>query len=578
MARKHSSKYGHFKRGQNSWGRTNKNSSSFRQVGKRGKGGNSNFYPHGKPSEYAYTEHFVDVGHDKSNKAFNNTRYPGLDTPEGQNKILADVLANLDSLINGARAAELKFLADTGIDIFNMNGKDVFKAINEVLNSKDTFNRALQFLKQQSEGNYKKETDATYREVSKYFGSYLDEAIQEQLKGIKAEQILTMNPAQIKDLINNIISKGLELSYTRVEDFVTSDGILRQRNGRGARIRDGEQRQQAVSDMIAIIKELQGKGAFKEFGNLFNLNQDTLAARKEGKISFKRRKGNKYNNAQVDANYSGNALEVITSTVGAYLGNINITTHSAGGDLHIVGQHTGRWNNMKADTMLFVGRGDINIPDYLELVDNSIDGIRRQNVDALAKYYNKLEENVSHVIAISDKNYSIKANLDRGISAQTKMNLADVGGLLADMGVGQVSELIDYLANCGAAMVQGAVHAQVRTTLQSYIANFLFDNLEITGLEHMHRPSVNVVNLMNVSGVYMPLSVYLEGIRDSIKQVSELTPASLVSVTISLKGPTAQRIWTAGNWERFRQMREEQSTIEYKILKNLASFITNLAN
>lgn len=571
-------------RGKNSWGRSNKKSSSFKQAGRHSVSGKKtiyNFYPHGKPDIYSYTEHFVDVGNDIDNKAFANTQYPGLDSPEGRADILNKALINLKSIIDGAREAELKFLADTGIDIDGTNGKDIFKYINLIFNSQDTIDRGLKYMKQLSTSQDKKPSE-TYREVTNYFASYLNEAIATELKGIRRSQILHMTPAQVEQYINNIISRALLLSYEKVQDFVNPDGTLRGKFGKNASHNEDEQAVQAISDMISVIQKLRKSGAFKNFGDLFNLNKETLYKWRAGEITFKKRKGNKYNNAKVESNYNANALEVITSTAAAMLGQTNIRNSNGNFELSIVGEHTGQWNNMKADTLLFVGRGDINIPDYLEykkLINPNINGVRSQNVDALSKYWNLLENNVSHVIAISDKNYSITADFnERGIHAQSKQNLSNAADMLSRFGVGQVKELINYLANCGAGMVQGgAVHADIRTELQTYIAYYLFDHLEIniSGT----KSSVNVVNLINVSGMYLPLSVYLEGLYNSlINAINEFktSPAQFVSVSISLGGPTSQRVWTEENWRRFREMRESNSFIEYTILKNLSNFITSL--
>ena len=88
-------------------------------------------------------------------------------------------------------------------------------------------------------------------------------------------------------------------------------------------------------------------------------------------------------------------------------------------------------------------------------------------------------------------------------------------------------------------------------------------------------PGPNVVNLLNVSGIYIPLSTYLEGIYNSIKDAIS-NPSSFVSVSISLGGETEQSVWTAATWGAFRQSHETQSFISYRILKNIADFISGL--
>ena len=80
---------------------------------------------------------------------------------------------------------------------------------------------------------------------------------------------------------------------------------------------------------------------------------------------------------------------------------------------------------------------------------------------------------------------------------------------------------------------------------------------------------------MNVSGIYIPLSVYLEGVYSAIQDAAA-NPSSLVRVTISLGGPTVQSEWTPQTWGEFREEHETESFISYRILRGIADFITSL--
>lgn len=548
----------------------------------------SGFYPHGKPGVFAYTQHFVDAyGGRTGYLAEANTKYPGLNGDQGHSVIIK-ALWNLQSLINSARAAELAFLRDTGIELSDPNASNIFRNINEILNSKETFERGLKYMEELSKiGRVKDEKTHTYRDVSSFLETYLNQ----ELKQLSAEDIIHMTPAQIKQEINNVIGNALKLTYTQVKDFIDSEGDRRLMMGDSGvgkaapNSATGEQAYQAITDMISAIEKLQKLGDFGRFGYLFQLNEQNLAQRVRDLQSEKNKnKGSgkskaatgKYNETNMKSNYQGNALELITSTVAAMLGNINIKNPG----LTIQGSHTGQLNQMKADSMLFVAKAPINVDEYFkeyseltkQIKNSGEDSVRMQNVQALRDFLDKLSDKVQHVIMISDKNYSIKADFD-GIEAQDKMRLQDAGRMLSRFGVDQITELITYLANCGSGMVQGAVNDAVRTELQSYIGYFLFDHLhiEIQG----SQPSVNVVNLMNVSGLYIPLSVYLEGLYNSIQDAAA-NPSSFVSVSISLGGPTVQSVWTAETWAHFREEHETQSFLSYKILKNIAEFISGL--
>lgn len=527
------------------------------------------FYPHGKPSSYSYTQHFLDVGHDTAGKAVANTEYPGIGSQS--HSIVIKALMNLKSIMNAARAAELAFLRDTGIDLKNPNASNIFRHMNEIFNSKQTFERGLQYMRSIAQSGKNMEKGEMYRDVSRYFGTYLRKTLKTELTGLTGPRILKLSPGQIKSLINQIIGNALVQTYEAVQDFIDTDGSIRGKFGASGKGKSGpsgtEREVQAINDMITAIRKLQSMNVFGNYGHLFDLDVNSLAQMATSRTKRVSINKKKYNSAQVDANFGGNILELITTTIAAEIGNINI----ANSGLTITGVHTGRMNQMKADSMLFVGRGTINTGDYLKYVNKGLNSVRTQNIDAIDRYLKKLDSNLRHVIMISDKNYSIKAGF-KGVNAQEKMNLHDAKSMLYRFGVGDVTALINYLANCGPSMVQGDVNGEVRTQLQTMIGYFLFDHLQV---QVSGSSNVNVVNLLNVSGMYIPLSTYLEGIYNSIQKVAT-NPSSLVSVTISLGGKTEESTWTAGTWSSFRQSHETQSFISYRILKGIADFISGL--
>lgn len=529
-----------------------------------------NFYPSKKPGYYSYTQHFVDeFGGKTGYLAKQNTVYPGLDG--GTNQIVIDkALSNLKILIDGARAAEIAFITDTGININDLNNsKDIFKTINLIFNSKQTFERGLRYMKSLSNSK-RSDKDKMYRDVSRYFMFYLNKAIKEEMQGPnfrKNELILKTKP-EIEQLINNIITTALIKSYEKVKDFINEDeNTIRGKIGSYHRSRKNEEEVQAITDMIDIIQKLGSMGTFGQFGALFGLHIDELM--KDNNAGLVELKKKTYKGARVDANFGGNALEMIIATIGAEFGNINIKNP----DMIIQGKHTGNDNKMKADALLFVGTGEIDTGDFLKFVDYSEESVRLQNVNAMEEYLKSLQQNIKHVVAVSSKNYSIKSDFG-GINAQEEMDLKSASKLLTRFGVHQVTELVNYLANCGPEMIRTEVADAVRTELQTYIGYFLFDNLEIDMGDTKIGP--NVVNLINVSGLYMPLSVYLEGLYRSIEDVKQ-NPSRFVKLSISLGGPTERSEWTEDTWKQFREDHETESFISFRILSNLADFITSLA-
>ena len=77
------------------------------------------------------------------------------------------------------------------------------------------------------------------------------------------------------------------------------------------------------------------------------------------------------------------------------------------------------------------------------------------------------------------------------------------------------------------------------------------------------------------------MSVYLQGVYESLEaNLNNLSNESgnLVEVSLSMAGAgsTPSPEWTVGIWQDYRSYQEKNSTIEYKIMKDIASYITNL--
>ena len=528
----------------------------------------SSFYPHHGPKKYSYTSDFFDYRPKTGVQAKSNTAYPNIGN-EKRTHIKA--LINIQRMMVGARAAEMTFLAETGIDLTNANNaKTIFNLFNKILAAEDQTSRALQYLKQLSTSRSKiRDTDKTYREVSRFFTYYLEKSLQKHLYGTHFN-VAERTDTQLERDIDKILGDALENTYKSVKDFVNSKGELRMKNGAYADSR-GQEEQVAVLQMLETIQSLKNTGLFGKFGHLFDLNREyfqSLTREGKGKIIVKKPTIAK----SLDNRYGGAALELIDSAIAAEFAKVNIKTK----DFTITGQSTGQKNEMKADAMLLVSAtGTVNIPDFLDFVQTGKDqSVRVQNIKALEEFLEKLADRVQHVIMISDKNFSITTNFG-GIDVQSSMNLKNLGAMLGQFGVRQVEELINFLANCGPDMIHPEGANQIRTTLASYIGYFLFDHLEIAGTV---TTGPNVVNIINASGVYLPLSVFLEGFYNALKGV-EGNPSSFVSVSISPGGPTSgvgYTPWTPGVWQKFRSEHELQTTVSYKILSNLASFITGL--
>lgn len=512
------------------------------------------FFPHDEPSKYAYTSDFYDVSEKAGRQAFWNTQYYA-SIQYGTTNF--KILDNLQTLIDGARQAELSFLADTGVDITNGdNAKKIFENMNLILNSQKLFERNKQLMQQ-----FTKNKNVELKDPSKFFFTYLKQGI-EKYAIEKHFNVKKAAGPQLKQVLDQIMGYALEHTYSM---YITTQ--------------KGESEQQvqaAMQEMVQAIQNLQNTGVFSQYADLFKLKDKLLeGADKKGIVVSKP----KMTIGSFDK--GGTPLELVTSVVTAEMAKINCINQSSDFSLQITGGETGSsaFNEQKGDSMLAFATGEIDFSQMQQIFEKhkKDDGSTRlQNINAFQEFLDKFGDKIKHLVVISDKNYTINANW-RGFHAQEPMTLENAEAMLGKFDVPNIQELIDYLANCGPDMIQGDVTSQVETEIASYIGYFLFDHLEITGSP---TSATNVVNVINLGNTYIPLSVYLEGVYNSLSaHLNGMTSDNLVEVTISLDGnTTAPSKWTEDIWNEFRSDREKSSTLAYKVMQDIAQYVTELIN
>lgn len=525
----------------------------------------NSFYPHKGPEVYSYTSAFYDFRPKTGGAAKSNTAYAGIGTKSGGK---FQILFNLQALLEGARAAEMAFLAETGIDLTNgNNAKAIFENFNLILNSQQLFERNLAMFKQLSEGVNNELIDPT-----KYFFTYVAQGVEKYGKAANFD-VRKMSGPQLEKITDQILSYALEETYKNFIEIIDKQGNIKSVTG-SQNVKNQEQ-YNAMNEMVATIRKLKNTGLFGKYSSLFNIEGLLRqSSNKSGKVVKKP----KLTIQSFDQ--GGTPLELITSVVATEIAKVHQTTSNGFMGLTITGEQTGSggFNQQKGDSMIAYADGHIDFSEMEKVFKKHNEGQgskRLQNIEALEEYLNKVGSKLKHLLVISDKNYKITTSW-KGVHAQEKMSLDQAEAMLGRFGVPQVSSLINYLANCGAGMLQGEPNGEIRTALATYVAYFLFDHLEITGTV---TGGTNVVNIINLSGTYIPLSVYLEGVYKSLESrlSGNMGGDNLVNVTISLGGGDAPKgTWTPGLWQSYRDTRESSSSIEYRIMKDIASFITGL--
>lgn len=533
----------------------------------------SRYFPSHAPTWFSYTLDFamggsyynhgmVKVGQIAEHK-LSGTRVDYhrsiLDNPE--------VINHLQVLADAAKKSEFAFLNKYQINISSDDWGGLIKAFTLLFSSQAAMEQNLKLIDQTTKKGLKK--DNRYL----YFVTHFASNVQTAAREIVAEYISANTRMKDFDIIlDKVIEKALDKTFKQ-KTYVDNQGIIHT-NDVTNEDKENMQVEQAYIDFLKQLNQFKNNPYFK------NTILELLGVDKEFLKKTRKAQKQGYKQPQVkDAYRSGN----IKGTIGevfevsfAELATKQLVGETSNGDITIAWDTI--WSGgsgVKADVIahnIRVGKEIVNI-DGLKTQSGEEDSNRANTIQNYREWFNKMHEAYGEIVFISDKNYQIKSGF-KGFEAQGKVTLNNLQALFAEIGAMRgtdIRNLIDYLANCGNDMLL-TNHAdyEVLNSIAMQIGNFLFDDLEVTGSSNINR-----LHLLNLSGFYVPLSVYLEGLIDAIEN-TRTQIRDFVSVSFHPAGANgAASPWDGEeDFKAFRDIQLNESYINVHFMRNFAQFIT----
>lgn len=216
---------------------------------------------------------------------------------------------------------------------------------------------------------------------------------------------------------------------------------------------------------------------------------------------------------------------------------------------------------------------------------------RAKNVQAIEKLYDDLKDvRNGFIVYSSAKNYTYNDKFG-GFSAGQEQNIGNFLEMMDDVSRStrkNYKTLMGIILQLG----EGAIGAKVldkdniENLLAQNIALFLFDDFQTLGGE---SPGPTAIHLMDLNGIYVPLSFILFLLADAIRfareDVSRIRDVASVRINASpILFPTAadQRKWEKENeatpieaWNEQRYQAQKSTTIRAHFLKNFQQIITS---
>lgn len=517
---------------------------------------NSSYYPHGAPIRFSYTDEFHEDFHKTGKQAYQNVNSRSFAFAKGFNNSSAAIIS-LDNMIIASRQAEKNFLTRHGFDNkATDNWSDLITGMNLIFSKESVFKRNIQIIQQVAEG-----TSNYYQDITGFFSGYVQSAAREYFRtyGLKVK----IDEQLMKEILHQAIQK-----MAKATDYIDENGALKTATTKEEK--ESLEGIQAFAEVLNLIDVFQSNTFFTSVSKLLDLENFLKSTQKRMKLNEKAKKGKAL--PTIKTTMKGYAKGTIQEIIEAEVAPMLLSGLPNVSGPGFTSSHTGG-NLGKADVILSSVTGEVDWNRLNKNVDKDEKSVRANMIQACQDIYEDLHQMEGEIVMISDKNYFINDKFASrgGFEAQSNTTLKNLGKLLEMTNAPfNVEYLIDYLANVGKDMIISEPMENVLRTIATQIGHFLFDDLSITEIPN----NVNVVHIFNLSGIYMPLSVYLEATKEGILSTQK-DMEGFVKINFHGDGYKAETPWTLDAFENFRNGRITKSNISVHFMKNFVQFIND---
>lgn len=257
------------------------------------------------------------------------------------------------------------------------------------------------------------------------------------------------------------------------------------------------------------------------------------------------------------------------------------------GDVRIEGNLHGHDTGMKADYIITLNIDTAPVEEMIDHWNDESSAVSREkSVKKIQELYDKVKDiDAGFIIYANAKNYTYN-NKFGGFSAGNALSMRNFEEVMQNVGwksnfntvVGAILQIAD-----------GAIGANVlsRTDMENLLARnvayLLFDDVNQIGIEN--QSGTNALHVMNLNGIYIPISLILFSLADAIDEANESTARNLVRIKITdesilFKTAAEQRKWEKQNnaspydaWVYQRTVALNSTKVQAHFLKNFQELI-----
>ena len=473
---------------------------------------------------------------------------------------------------------------------------NLMNAINDFISVKNLYQRNVLLVQDSVEDDKRK---GGQKSLVTYFPTYLRQQLNEEFKKgvLSASNVDILNEAAVAALLDkempNIVHRALKRMFN--ERGIESGIKTVKTKERREELKKAYQ--ELYDDLTRYDSNIKNSPLTKEFYDIYKID-DLKNGIKERLLTFQS-KGYKPLGRNVGTELKGKletrldsrggvALEAIYST----LANIKIKNAKVIGGAVKSGQ-----TGMKPDIIMTVGVDIKPVEDMLESLGENEEGlseksIRAKNAAALKNLQERLnqinEKGSGFIIYVNAKNQNYNKQHD-SFSAGNKITARNLEKVMSfadwnsnfDVVVGAILQLADR--TIGSHILDKEDFQQL---LARNVAYLLFDDIEQIG--NVNKSGVNALHLLNLNGIYVPISLVLFALAEAIEDISTDKVKDLVRVTITnpkilFPNINSEIKWLAGRpaieaWREQRDHALDNTKIQARFLRNFQEIIQTYIN
>ena len=201
-----------------------------------------------------------------------------------------------------------------------------------------------------------------------------------------------------------------------------------------------------------------------------------------------------------------------------------------------------------------------------------------KNINALKEMFESLKKAKGNIVFVSDKLYDLSRENFEGFTAESP-SIDVAAKILERAKVNQdvLKHLVFLSVNSGEGRINGKNTDDITTFIASAIGNFVFDDTVITKEleDDADLGGINRLHVFNLNNIYVPLSVLLKGLYESLIIASK-DAKGFVNVGISpgnIVYEKQQDELTKNDWTAVYNRALTQTKFHIHFFKNFADFI-----